>query len=146
MNNVKAILRELFSFVLFTTPIGYLLGLLRVIKTNNTNGIVIEPHADKPLNVYVKNSPLPQERLRWIIYGVTLASQGILINNIDSKQSEKIIFYLGFCFFFGVINLVSGIFPNFPWNKRTFKISVFELLILATGIAFFVINLLKKTL
>jgi len=130
---VKKIFQEIILFILYATPLGYLLSLLRIIDSEKHSAVYMQIVREKPLNVYVKQSPLPYERLRWIIHGLTLLFQAIfsLYLGLSSKNTTDMnLFgaYVWMAFLFGLISFLSGIFPTFPWNKRLFGISIFEVI------------------
>jgi hypothetical protein len=123
---VKKIFQEIILFILYATPLGYLLSLLRIIDSEKHSAVYMQIVREKPLNVYVKQSPLPYERLRWIIHGLTLLFQAIfsLYLGLSSKNTTDMNLFGAYVW----MAFLSGIFPTFPWNKRLFGISIFEVI------------------
>lgn len=144
---MKKVLQKIAQLILFTTPLGYVLGLFHILNNNYISGVYIQVSYESPLDVFVKNSPLPSERFRWITYGVTLLVQGftILLLKADFhlEIESLVVGYILLSLVYGFVNLVSGIFPQFPWNERPFKFSVFEIILFASIIVTFIIASLK---
>lgn len=132
---MKNIFREIILFILFATPLGYLLGLLKIIDLNENFAVSIQMDGNRPLNVNVKQYPLTSERLRWISHGTTLIIQALFTIAAaphDPQIKNALLGLMGgytwLTLLLGITVFASGLFPNFPWNKRPFGISIFEVI------------------
>ena len=113
--------RKIVLRLLYLTPFGYLLSTLSLLQGEKTKGIYIDLKRYSPIRAQVKQKPTFNERLNWFINGVFLLGQGllVLIKQIAGDIGGA---YALVAFIFGVVSLVSAIFPSFPWNKKFLKI------------------------
>lgn len=129
---MKRIAREIILLILFATPLGYLLALIKVLEVRPGDAVTIQMDGNKPLNVYVNYSSLLSERFRWITHGILLLAQATIALIFESHIKHDILLKLIWAdvwlsILLGFTTLISGVFPNFPWNKRPFGISIFEI-------------------
>lgn len=134
--------------ILFATPIGYLLALLKIIDGDASPGVYIQAFEERtPFTVNVKINPNFNDRLTWIADGIILLVQAFFAykakSNITNETVLEILMgYMWISITFGFIVLVSGVFPNFPWNNRRYLISIGDLVavIFGLGSAFLIFN------
>ena len=103
--------------LLYLTPVGYLLSTLLLLQGEKTKGIYIDLKRYSPISVSVKQYPTFNERLNWFINSIFLLVEGwtVLVKQIAGDIGGA--FALTACIF-GLVSLVSAIFPNIPWNKK----------------------------
>ena len=77
-----------------------------------------------PFRVSIGNqNPSKKERLDWFINGIFLLAEGWFANVVATKSDMKDHPAGGFAFIafiYGLVSLVSAIYPRISWNKRLF--------------------------
>jgi len=117
---MRKILNEIVITLLYLTPIGYLLSLLKLYSGERTPGVYVYLPRDKPIQVFVKDNPVFTDRIHWFINGASLLIQAFLIiqKNLGGDWGHT---YAWIASIFGVVNAVSAFFPTFNWNGNLFK-------------------------
>lgn len=139
---MRLILKDIFITLLYLTPIGYLLSLFRLYSGERTPGVYVYLPENMPPAVIVKENPLFNDRAQWFFNGLFLVFQVFVIihNNLSGTVGQA---YSWMAFVFGVVNVVSAIFPTFNWKEKYIWLLVFSSLILT--VAYFdVYNFLRK--
>lgn len=134
--------------LLFFTPIGYFLRMLSLLQGDDIPGVFIHiahDSKDAPTHVHIKENPYPYDRFNWFSSGVILLAQTtfIISSEVTNRfRNEFILAYGWFASMFGVVSIISSIFPTFNWNWKfpIIRISVIELLLLGMLILPFVVG------
>lgn len=141
-NNVRLILKEIFITLLYLTPVGYLLSLFRLYTGERTPGVYVYLPQDLSPAVIVKGNPLFKDRVQWFFNGLCLVFQVFIIiqNNLGGTLGQA---YSWLALVFGIVNVVSAIFPTFNWKEKYIWLLIIPSLIL-TIVYFDILNFLKK--
>ena len=105
--------------LLYLTPFGYLLSSYSLIQGKRTPGIFISLESYSPIRAFTKEKPTFRERTGWFINGIILLIEGIFVQfyEIAGDIGGGFAFL---AFIFGLVSLVSAIFPRAPWNRKIF--------------------------
>lgn len=105
--------------LLYLTPIGYLFSVVFLFQGKRTPGINILFKRYSPIGANIKKSPTSKERIVWFINAIFLLAEAwfVFVNEIGGAIGGT--FGL-LALVFGVVSLVSAVFPCFPWNKKIF--------------------------
>ncbi len=103
--------------LLYLTPVGYILSTLELLTGERTKGIFIDLRRYSPIKSKIKQNPRPDERINWLINGIFLIFESwfVVTNQIGDDIGG------GFAFValvFGIVSIISAIFPNVSWNKK----------------------------
>lgn len=99
------------------TPFGYLLSTLSLLQGGKIKGIQVNLGSYSPISVQITKAPTLSDRLNWFVNGILLLVEGwfVLVKQIAGDVGG--VFAL-LAFVFGVVCLISAIYPGFPWNRR----------------------------
>lgn len=105
--------------LLYLTPVGFMLTSTSLLEGKNTSGIHVSLGVSSPARATVKPNPTIKDRVIWFGSGVILLVEAcfIAVNEIGEDFGGA---YAMIAFIFGVVSLISSLFPRFPWNRRLF--------------------------
>lgn len=138
---MKRIFSQLVVYLLYLTPIGYLLSLFKLNSGDTTPGVYIDLPRDRPINVTVKQNPLYSDRFHWFFNGAVLLGQAFVVvnRNVGGNWGTA---YAWIAIVFGIVNVTASLCPTIDWALK-FPRFVLWLVIISSLIFAVVFNDLK---
>jgi hypothetical protein len=118
----NSFLERLFLRLLYLTPVGYFLDSIHILEGRKTPGLYVEFSRYSPFRAFITKNPTIDERINWSINGIILLAQGgfVLVKIWENTRglfaSLSLIFVI-VSFVFGLVSLISALFPKIRWNK-----------------------------
>ncbi|MCL5784830.1 MAG: hypothetical protein M1142_05785 [Patescibacteria group bacterium] len=127
---MKRFAQQVLLTLLYLTPIGYILNLFALQTGKMTPGVYVSMQRETPILAHIKQNPLFKDRAQWLVDGIFLVSQGLLV--LQQKLGNIFTAYGWVALVFGIVNFVSAFFPKFDWNKRlgVLRVSILEILVI----------------
>lgn len=143
---MKEFLKKIGLQLIYMTPIGYLINFSKLQIGEYVPGIYIELSPDYPIKATVKENPSLKERFNWFFNGFILISQSLFLASdkfwdkimtvLYSQDIWSIVVftYIGTGLIYGILCILTPIFPTFNWNKSIFfgKITILEITVFIT--------------
>lgn len=122
---MKAVFWKIVRRLLYFTPIGYVLSLFDLHLGKATPGVYVHLPQYTPPKVFVKKNYLPKDRFDWFFNGsVLLAQAGFAVSsnlmNPTSVEEIQILLsmFIWTALLFGIVNIITALFPKVSWEKR----------------------------
>lgn len=119
---MKKLWQKILLRLLYLTPIGYILSFVSLTEGEKVSGISVTLERYSPIKATVKTSPTLNDRLNWFINSLILLIQGWFIIIRDRNTVSD--FGGGYAMasiIFGLVCLISALFPHIQWNREIFK-------------------------
>lgn len=127
------LIQQITARLLYLTPFGYLLTLPNLESHENKMGISFPIFEDVPFQVKVQENPTVGDRANWFMNGSILLIQIYFIYhyNLGGKFGTV---YGWMASIFAVVNILTALFTNFPWNKNIpiIRLKYIDLLVILT--------------
>lgn len=132
---MKEYLQQIFLYLLYLTPLGYFLSLTKLMDPKYSQGVFVQIDEKKPMYVFVKANPTVSDRFHWFTNGVALTWQSYWVAT-RFYDIEIVAGYAVFAIIFGIVNIVTAIFPRFPWNSQSKIMSIIIIILILAVFGF----------